>query len=116
MLHNIERVTKQTIESIQLPSFAVIEAKAQDRLMARFKAGLAETPHPKAAQLLSSWLREIAIAILPCLWPAYCSRVMAGLSPRKSQSDRLVTLILTLLAAGSRDRFAARTAKSARCR
>ena len=68
MLHNIERVTKQTIESIQLPSFAAIEAKAQDRLMARFKAGLLRRLTPKRRRLLNSWLpREVAIAILLCL-------------------------------------------------
>jgi len=73
MLHNIERVTKQTIESIQLPSFAAIEAKAQDRLMARFKAGLAETPHPKAAQVVEQLVtegnshRDIAVSLASLL-------------------------------------------------
>ena len=38
MLHNIERVTKQKIEQIDLPSFEDIDAKARERLIAQLRS------------------------------------------------------------------------------
>ena len=54
MLHNIERVTKQKIEQIDLPSFDDIDAKARERLIAQLRSGLERNTILARMMLLSS--------------------------------------------------------------
>ena len=69
MLSNIERVTKQTVRQIQLPSFDDIDKKARARLVTQLRQGLDSPPHPRASdaveQLVSEGKthQEIALAL-----------------------------------------------------
>ena len=58
MLHNIERVTKQKIEQIDLPSFEDIDAKARERLIAQLRSGLETQHHPRANDAIEQLINE----------------------------------------------------------
>ncbi len=69
MLHNIERVTKQKIQPIDLPTFDDIDAKARERLMAQLRLGLEAQHHPRANDAIEQLInegnthRDIALAL-----------------------------------------------------
>ena len=69
MLQNIERVTKQKIEQIELPSFDDIDAKAREKLVAQLRSGLETQHHPRANEAIEQLInegnthRDIALAL-----------------------------------------------------
>ena len=58
MLSNIERVTKQKIQQIELPSLADIDAKARARLIDQLKSGMSRPAHPRANEAIEQLINE----------------------------------------------------------
>ena len=58
MLHNIEKVTKQKIQPIDLPTFAEIDAKARERLVNKLRDAMAAPTHPKANDAVEQLLKD----------------------------------------------------------
>ena len=58
MLSNIERVTKQKIQQIDLPSLADIDAKARARLVDQLKSGMSRPAHPRANEAIEQLINE----------------------------------------------------------
>ena len=69
MLHNIERMTKQKIKQIDLPSFEDINAKARERMIGQLRSGLEAQHHPRANDAIEQLInegnthRDIALAL-----------------------------------------------------
>ena len=69
MLHNIERMTKQKIKQIDLPSFEDIDAKARERMIGQLRSGLEAQHHPRANDAIEQLInegnthRDIALAL-----------------------------------------------------
>ena len=69
MLNNIERVTKQKIKQIDLPSFEDIDAKSRERLIGQLRSGLEAPHHPRANDAIEQLInegnthRDIALAL-----------------------------------------------------
>ena len=58
MLQNIERVTRQKIQSIELPSFADIDAKARERLIDQLRTAMTNPVHPRAGEAIEQLINE----------------------------------------------------------
>ena len=58
MLHNIEKVTKQKIQPIDLPTYAEIDAKARERLVNKLRDAMAAPTHPKANDAVEQLLKD----------------------------------------------------------
>lgn len=69
MLHNIEKVTKQKIQSIDLPTYADIDAKARERLLNKLRGAIEAPAHPKAKDAIEQLAadghshKDIALAL-----------------------------------------------------
>ena len=58
MLHNIEKVTKQKIQAIELPTFGEIDAKARERLINKLRDVMVAPAHPKANDAVKQLVNE----------------------------------------------------------
>lgn len=58
MLHNIEKVTKQKIQPIDLPTYAEIDAKARERLVNKLRDAMGAPTHPKANDAVEQLLKD----------------------------------------------------------
>lgn len=91
MLHNIEKVTKQKIQPIDLPTYADIDAKARERLLNTLRDAMEAPAHPKAGDAIDQLVsdghshKDIALAL--------ASMVLDGTeppteSPKSRQSSK----------------------------
>lgn len=58
MLHNIEKVTKQKIQPIDLPTHVQIDAKARERLVNKLRDAMDAPAHPKANDAVQQLVKD----------------------------------------------------------
>lgn len=92
MLHNIEKVTKQKIQPIGLPTAADIDAKARERLINMLRGAMENPPHPRANAAIAQLINEghthqdIALALAGMVIDGTEPPVEVA-KPTKSQAD-----------------------------